>query len=98
MAVRSHTWPSGVCPADCRWCRDGVPVRVRKVAKAKSLPLCPLLGEDTGERVECKACGGNVQLKVMACPVHGKCTVGKAVGGVACCATCTARPPQNTSQ
>lgn len=62
--------------------------------QARSTPLpCVNLGEDTGERVAygCKSCGGslrNIELKVYGCKVHGKCTLGKKVDGVECCAGC----------
>jgi len=46
---------------------------------------CAHLGGETGERVGCPTCKGRVQIKLMACAVHGKCTVGKALPGVASC-------------
>jgi sugar lactone lactonase YvrE len=42
----------------------------------------------TGEMVECETCAGKVRLKVMACAVHGSCTTGKRVDGIACCGGC----------
>ena len=76
-------------------------------AKPRSHPLvanpCVHLGADTGERVTCQTCRGKVELKILLCAVHGRCTVGKAVPGTACCSTCpdfspagsiaSARPP-----
>lgn len=59
----------------------------RKAAKTR--PACAHLGEPTGETVECKTCGGRVQLKLLECSVHGTCTAGKKVEGIACCRDCT---------
>jgi hypothetical protein len=36
----------------------------------------------------CPSCRGHVRLKVFACVVHGECTIGKAIAGLACCACC----------
>lgn len=36
-------------------------------------------------RQECPSCNGNVQIKVFGCAVHGECTIGKPLEGVACC-------------
>jgi hypothetical protein len=49
---------------------------------------CIYLGEPTGEKVECESCQGKVELKMFACACHGKCTVQKAISGLACCAIC----------
>lgn len=48
---------------------------------------CRHLGEQAGE-VQCGKCGNGVRLKMYACAVHGKCTLGKKLDGVMCCATC----------
>lgn len=53
---------------------------------------CPHLGDDTRERVPCRSCGGSVELKVLSCSLHGKCTVSRPVDGIQCCATCPDRP------
>lgn len=37
----------------------------------------------------CETCTGNVQLKTFACDVHGVCTIGKNVGEMACCKSCS---------
>lgn len=45
--------------------------------------------------VECPSCSGAVRLKTFGCQLHGRCTLGKQVDGLSCCATChdfTARP------
>jgi hypothetical protein len=62
------------------------------LGKPKSAPRianragqCVHLGEPTGRTVGCETCTGNISLKVLACAVHGECTVGKRVDGVACC-------------
>lgn len=44
-------------------------------------------------RVGCASCGGNVQIKVLSCDIHGECTIGKRLAGVACCAGCTSAFP-----
>jgi hypothetical protein len=54
---------------------------------------CRHRGEEV-RREPCRTCCGVVQLKVFACVVHGECTVGKALPGVACCATCADHEPQ----
>lgn len=36
----------------------------------------------------CEACKGHVQIKVLACEVHGECTLKRRLEGIACCATC----------
>lgn len=46
---------------------------------------CAQLGKSTGATVECPTCNGKVHLKLFACAVHGQCTTGKRVAGVACC-------------
>ena len=53
---------------------------------------CPHLGTPTGETVTCPTCRGHVELKVLACALHGRCTPSRAAPGVACCLTCTDRP------
>lgn len=51
------------------------------------LPLpCTLLGEDTGEKVNCPTCRGNVSLNVFACKAHPEgATLVKRVDKKACC-------------
>lgn len=51
-------------------------------------PKCIYLGDDTGERVKCPTCRGNVELFVFSCLLHGKCTQGKKVSGIASCEHC----------
>lgn len=53
---------------------------------------CPYFGEPTGESIDCPTCSARVSLKVFACEVHGKCTPGRKVNGVACCRGCKDRP------
>lgn len=37
-------------------------------------------------RIElCKACGGNVRIKIFACEIHGECTLRTMLPGVKCC-------------
>jgi hypothetical protein len=49
---------------------------------------CVRLGEDTGKKTACKSCSGMTQLTIFKCEIHGECTVGRKVGGMACCAGC----------
>lgn len=51
-------------------------------------PPCSHLGDDTGRRVTCPTCKGNVQLKLFTCDVHGNCTRENAVQGITCCKNC----------
>lgn len=48
---------------------------------------CAHVGEETGE-IDCPSCGGHVRVKLFACAVYEKATLGKRVPGVACCARC----------
>lgn len=43
---------------------------------------------DVLRQQECPTCCGNVRIKVLACEVHGECTLAKALDGVACCRGC----------
>ncbi len=49
---------------------------------------CVSLGKPTGEVRICESCKGKVELKVYGCSIHGVCTIGKKVDGVACCKGC----------
>lgn len=51
--------------------------------------LCAHLGEPTGERRQCPTCSGTVLVKLTACTVHGVCSVGKKIDGIACCVDCS---------
>lgn len=79
-----------------KWRGEAIPAPPPR-AKAEALPACPHLGAPTGETVGCKTCSGTVRLKVFGCSVHGTCTIGKKVAGVAgCCRGCSDRPTTNT--
>ena len=71
-----------VCPS------QPSPPAVAPVAKAAADAACVHRGGPTGERVPCQTCKGVVELKLLACAVHGSCTPGRAVDGVACCDGC----------
>lgn len=65
----------------------------RVVSQPVAVGPCPHLGAPTGETVECPTCFGRVRLKVLACTVHGRCTIGTRAAGVpGCCAGCPDRP------
>lgn len=49
---------------------------------------CKYLGAETGRMVRCPTCTGEVNLKTLACEVHGECTVGRKADGTACCVGC----------
>lgn len=53
---------------------------------------CALIGEKIGEET-CATCGGNVRVKVFACPIHERCTLQKPMKGIACCVSCTDHLP-----
>jgi len=60
---------------------------VAKLPTAK--PPCIHLGAPTGEMKQCKSCSGTVNLKLLACSMHGTCTPGKKVDGVRFCGECS---------
>lgn len=51
-------------------------------------PACLNRGPEPIEQIECPTCAGHVRVKAFACAVHGRCTVGKPLPDVACCAVC----------
>ena len=48
---------------------------------------CAHLGAEVRQLV-CETCTGKTRIKVFACAIHGECTVGKQLEGLACCAGC----------
>lgn len=73
----------------------GKPVPASKpLPTAAALPPCPYLGGPTGEKVKCPTCSGSVELKVLACAKHGKCTPTRKANALACCVGCSDRPVQ----
>src|SRR5262249_8463570 len=73
-------------PAYRRLC-DGLSAIVNR----RQIP-CRYLGSEV-RRQTCPTCRGTVELKVFACALHGECTLGKALPGVACCAQCSDYAP-----
>lgn len=67
--------------------RSAIPVLPYNRQCTKPLPPCTHIG-DTLRTVDCPTCSGRVKVKVFACSVHGECTLGKSVDGVACCLGC----------
>lgn len=68
-------------------------------ARPRTDSSCAHFGPDTGRQVEtlCGSCGDAsrlVRLNVFACDVHGACTPGTKVAGVACCKGCQERKPR----
>jgi hypothetical protein len=70
----------------CKHGRDAITCVVCKVLREKQ--GCKHLGTPTGELVSCEMCRGRVQLKVMTCTLHEKCTVGRKIANLQCCKTC----------
>lgn len=56
--------------------------------KLQSRDRCQHLGGATGERRECPSCTGHVEIKLLACSLHGQCTPYKQLDGVAYCGNC----------
>jgi hypothetical protein len=54
---------------------------------AKSAYRCQYLGSLDSEK-ECDSCQGKVRIKLFACAVHGQCSIGKALHGIATCSSC----------
>lgn len=64
----------------------------------RSSQFCGRLGELMRSE-ECGDCTSKPKIKVFACALHGECTLGKPLDGLACCATCadysdTSPPPK----
>lgn len=83
----------------CRRCKRSIvtdcePEKCHAVCEAGD---CRWLGKAPLRLVGCESCGGNVQIKVFACAVHGETTVGKQLEGLACCATCDDYQPREKS-
>lgn len=63
---------------------------------------CISLGEETGETVQCKSCGGSVRIKLFSCLQHSECTAAKPVTKengrpVACCRHCSEYVPDQSA-
>jgi ADP-heptose:LPS heptosyltransferase len=43
------------------------------------------------EEIDCASCGGHVRIKTFACPKHARCTIGKPLEAIQCCAQCPDR-------
>lgn len=79
----THTLSRYYCPL-CERHFDGSPgFRHAKRTCSKPQGPCAHLGAER-RRVQCQSCGGNVQVKVFACAVHGECTLSKDVGVKVC--------------
>lgn len=81
--------------AACGWKAPARHVR-RNCPKKKQPPgPCAHLGAEVRQQ-ECDSCAGKTQIKVFACAVHGECTLGKKLDGLACCAGCKDYQPKET--
>ena len=58
------------------------------VSQSNVYELCIHIGEENG-RINCPTCRGSVKVKTFDCAVHERCTLGKALEDVACCAGCS---------
>lgn len=68
------------------WNRTKKPIRIK--GEPTKLDHCIYFGEPTGEKKHCGPCGGNVQLRLFTCAIHGSCTLATKTDGVACCKGC----------
>jgi hypothetical protein len=57
--------------------------------------LCRQLGREVRQEI-CLGCGGDVRIKIFACSVHGECTLGQPLAGIACCSKCDDYLPAET--
>ncbi len=99
------TWQSGQCRL-C-WLYHNDP-RYRTLWEGSTTPLPSRQETNAGEpcchrgtvleEQQCRSCRGNVSLKIFACALHGRCTVGKPLPDCACCATCQDYQTQATEQ
>jgi FkbM family methyltransferase len=69
----------------------GLPVHRDWIAPLPDPLACVHRGDVTRTEL-CAACGGNVQIKVQSCTIHGECTISnKAVAGATNCQGCKSR-------
>jgi len=77
------------CPAcGSKWPIRGERPPKRECRKPTLVEKCKHLGDAVGTTVDCAGCTGTVKLKLYACAIHGECTLGKKLDGIACCAQC----------
>jgi len=63
------------------------PPKRQNCGGAKPAERCQYLGSLHSEK-GCDSCQGKVRIKLFDCAVHGQCSIGKALPGIACCASC----------
>ncbi len=66
-------------------------VRCSTCDKRKPMPSPPNRCIHLGSRnrfQECPCCNGRVQIAIMACEVHGECSLGMKLPDIACCQAC----------
>ena len=77
--------------AVCFWCQQLLVPGEQHECRVAGTPvrqgLCTHAGE-TRRVEECGTCGPGVRIKVLACTLHGECTVETIVGRLTCCASC----------
>jgi hypothetical protein len=64
-----------------RECRSVVPF------DARTPTTCKHRGGHIGEQ-ECETCQGRTRIKLFVCEIYGQCSIGKALPGIATCASC----------
>ncbi len=69
-----------------------VPPALAPAARVVRDKPCTHLGADQ-EEILCPTCRGTVRIKVLACAVHGCCTIGKKLDDIACCTGCKEYQP-----
>jgi hypothetical protein len=77
-----------VLPGEERETPRQLPPRIAALARAKHRPKrgpCEHRGDLLGYQ-ECETCRGTTKIKLFACALHGQCTLGRKLEGIACCA------------
>lgn len=76
------------------WARllEKYPIPPRLPLMKRCRGVCGFKGEQVGQAT-CRSCCGNVQLKVFACSVHGRCVVGEADDETQNCQCCESFAP-----
>lgn len=89
-AIEDGLWKCVACGYVTKKPYPSAPVRPCRESKN-----CRHLGDEL-RREECPTCDPTykISLKVLACSIHGECTIGKQLDGLACCATCPDYSPR----
>ena len=83
--------PSGIYCESCKKNGNDKFTSSRFHAGPAKQNSCAHRGDEI-RRVQCQSCTGSVMAKVMACSIHGECTLfSKPIEGVKACAGCSDR-------